>query len=53
MGTTILAVKYDGGVIACADSSIFSIIQEHRLVEATRLIESQIKLILFMIILSF
>ena len=22
MGTTILALRYDGGVIACADSSI-------------------------------
>ena len=22
MGTTIMALKYDGGVIACADSSI-------------------------------
>lgn len=23
MGTTIMAIKYEGGVLACADSSIF------------------------------
>jgi hypothetical protein len=28
MGTTILAIKYDGGVIACADSRIFIFMQE-------------------------
>jgi len=36
MGTTIMAVKYDGGVIACADSSIKKIMQEHLQEEFTQ-----------------
>jgi 20S proteasome alpha/beta subunit len=28
MGTTIMAIKYDGGVIACADSRKLTIIKE-------------------------
>jgi hypothetical protein len=53
MGTTIMALKYDGGVIACADSSISFIIQEPPQVDLTLLTESLIKLILFTIILLF
>lgn len=30
MGTTIIAIKYQGGVLACADSSNSSSIQEHQ-----------------------
>ena len=43
MGTTIMAVKYDGGVIACADSSTNHITQEPLPVESTQSTESQIK----------
>ena len=39
MGTTIMAIKYDGGVIACADSSIYIITKELLQVESTLLIE--------------
>ena len=35
MGTTIMALKYDGGVIACADSSTPSPTQEPRQEEST------------------
>jgi len=44
MGTTIMALKYDGGVIACADSSTPSSTQELPLEESTPLIGSPIKL---------
>ena len=47
MGTTIMALKYDGGVIACADSSKYTSIQEPQLEESTPSTESQIKLITF------
>jgi len=53
MGTTIMAVKYDGGVIACADSSIFWLSKEHHQEEYTQSIELQIKLILYTIISQF
>jgi 20S proteasome alpha/beta subunit len=43
MGTTIMAIKYDQGVIACADSSTSPPTQEHPQVAATSLIESLIK----------
>jgi 20S proteasome alpha/beta subunit len=36
MGTTIMAIKYDGGVIACADSSTTFTIQEHPQEESTQ-----------------
>ena len=39
MGTTIMALKYDGGVIACADSSTSLTIQEPLPVESTPSIE--------------
>lgn len=35
MGTTIMAIKYDGGVIACADSRKPSNTQEPQLEEST------------------
>lgn len=44
MGTTVIAVKYDRGVIACADSSKKYITQELRLEESMSSIEQQIKL---------
>lgn len=43
MGTTIIAVKYDGGVIACADSSNNLNMQEPLLEESTLSIELQTK----------
>ncbi len=49
MGTTIMAVRYQGGVICCADSSIFNtIFKEHPQEESTLLIELQIRSIMFM-----
>jgi hypothetical protein len=53
MGTTVLAVKYDGGVIACADSSTSFIIQGPLQVDLILWIELQIKLILSTIISLF
>ena len=52
MGTTIMALKYDGGVIACADSSKNVFIQELPQEVYTLSIELQIKLTMFMNILS-
>ena len=46
MGTTIMAIKYDGGVIACADSRKHRLTQELQLEESTQSIESQIKSIM-------
>jgi 20S proteasome alpha/beta subunit len=43
MGTTIMAIKYDRGVIACADSSTTSTTQEPQQEESTLLTESQTK----------
>ena len=43
MGTTIMAIKYDGGVIACADSSNLPSTQEPQPVESTQSIELPIK----------
>jgi len=53
MGTTILALKYDGGVIACADSRILCPTQELRLAAPTLSIELPTKLILSMTTSSF
>ncbi len=33
MGTTIMAIRYEGGVIACADSSTCSLTQKHHQAE--------------------
>ncbi|MCB0370922.1 MAG: hypothetical protein KDD45_16240 [Bdellovibrionales bacterium] len=46
MGTTIMAIKYDGGVIACADSSTSLYTQEHPLEEFTPSTELQTKSIM-------
>ena len=43
MGTTIMAIKYDGGIIACADSRTSTLIQEPHQEESTQSIELQIK----------
>jgi 20S proteasome alpha/beta subunit len=47
MGTTIIAVKYDGGVIACADSRKEHTIQAHQPEESTLSIESRTKSTMF------
>lgn len=52
MGTTIMAIKYDGGVIACADSRKTNNTQEPQQEESTSSIESQIKSTLSMTISS-
>lgn len=43
MGTTIMAIKYDKGVIACADSSNLTLTQEPPQVESTWSTEWQIR----------
>ena len=52
MGTTIMAIKYDGGVIACADSRKSFNTQGLQLEESTLSIESQIRSISSMTISS-
>lgn len=52
MGTTIMAIKYDGGVIACADTRKPSNTQEPQQEESMSSIESLIRSILFMTISS-
>lgn len=53
MGTTIMAIKYDGGVIACADSSKKYIRQEPQPEESTLLTVSPIKSTLCMTVSLF
>ena len=47
MGTTIMAIKYDSGVIACADSRTTHITKALQQEDSTSLTELQIKLTLF------
>ncbi len=51
MGTTVMAIKYDRGVIAVADSSKLNLTQELPQEESTLSIEQLIKLTMFMSIL--